>query len=159
MKDYDKIIEKRNKMWDNATRQEKKILVCKDVLSMIEMPNYIVNQGHYLNFPEATGYQGHVKDFSNEHIQKDLLSGGVTCTACARGQMMLSRFRFKGVGGMENMLCDNFGTETALQDAFDKEELGFIEAIFEMDPQYAKDMGPWSLSQLLVNFQFGLSLS
>lgn len=126
----EKMIKDRNTQWESSSREEKRMLICRDVLDIIRTSRSIsVVQGTYCDVEEDIW---HIKPVD---IQKGLLdTGGLGCTVCARGAMMISRFRFKGTKG--SVLSNNSAqmTSRALQGVFSDGELRAIEKVFEREP-------------------------
>jgi hypothetical protein len=126
---WNNIIEERNQQWKQASRKEKKLIICKEVISMINAGKVRVRQGVYCNTEYSESYSG--------NLQKGILVGQISCTACARGTMMLAKFGFNDkwneYKSIDSVLsnADDQDTVHALKEVFTEDELFAIETIFE----------------------------
>ena len=133
------------KTWEEMSRTERKVILCKDVLARIKQERLTVNWGFYINgiyrLPEILGRE----KFEGAVTPDDCLSIEKNCAVCARGALLLSRIRlFNSVdwGGLR--YAGNLGvvqeqTTDILSEAFYYEELLAIEAAFEARNDEAND--------------------
>ncbi len=139
MRKIDEIIKERNQQWDSADRTRKKLLIARDVISMLDVPKYKIH-AHRGYFTAANSSDNNPKeDALNESscgAQDLFLENKVSCSVCARGAMMLSKFRFKGIEPFEILKNDQDATEKALTEAFTSDELNMIESMFETHPYH-----------------------
>jgi hypothetical protein len=125
------------KTWEEMSRTERKVILCKDVLARIKQERLTVNWGFYINgiyrLPEILGRE----KFDEPVTPDDCLVIEKHCEVCARGALLLSRIRlfnsvewedlksFGGIGIVQEHTTD------ILSEAFSPEELLAIEAAFE----------------------------
>lgn len=140
-----KLIQKNNKIWESSTIQERRVLVCKDVLAQLKARKYIARSGQWV---ETVGVKplGENGRSLQEIICNDELP---TCKCCALGGLMLSTVKYANNVIIDidynrhSMTFDTALTDwadhsptstsasTQLRKVFDARTLENIEALFE----------------------------
>lgn len=123
MKNVDEIIRENNAKWEAADVTERKMMICKDVLLMLSIPSYNIENKVYCQV--GNGHSDPRKAFVQDQVR---------CNVCAKGAMMVSRFRLgesKEIHKNPSYWNDNYTTMKALNDVFDEWELNKIESVFE----------------------------
>ena len=129
------------KSWEEMSRAERKVVLCKDVLARIELEKLTVAQGSYMgnvyNLPAVASKPE--AEFSGSVTPDDCLLMEKHCAVCARGALLLSRIRlFNSVEWddlkvNDNLRINQYQTSKVLSEAFYPEELLAIEAAFEAE--------------------------
>lgn len=127
----ERMIERRNQKWNATDRTGKKLLICEDVLSMLKISKYQITPGTYCKIPGTHRSWG--EDLGSLGGRGGLLENKITCEVCARGAMMLSKFRFAGSDAFSRSgtLDSAELTRSELDEVFTKDELKRIESVFE----------------------------
>lgn len=137
-----KEIAKRNKLFKQASPNEKRVLIAKDVINLIKSKKITPTSGEWV-FPYYTDYY----KVKNKSFQKTFLAGNVQeCECCALGSMMVSCTLFKNkvkVKELDNGLLDyptiqNDRSEDIMgfRGIFSHDQCMLIEIAFEQGDGY-----------------------
>jgi hypothetical protein len=141
-----KLIEKNNKIWESSTIQERRVLVCKDVLAQLKARKYFARSGTWVETKMAKPL-GKTGRSLQEIICNDELP---TCRCCALGGLMLSTVKYANNVNLEYSDDDHHrlsyhtkdtdflahsptstSASAQLRKVFDARTLENIEALFE----------------------------
>lgn len=116
------------------TRKEKKVAIAKDVIANIHMKklNVKANNGYVESSDKDLEYD---KDILCQYLPSEQVAELLkpSCQICARGAMMICKVaKFDNFDLGRYSLEEELSTTEALKDAFSEEELGQIEAAFEL---------------------------
>lgn len=112
------------------SREDRAVLVAKDVLSQLAAKKYVPQSGTYIEFTDGVSRKGQIKDeFSS--IEK--------CKVCALGSIIMSsthfgnRLTFEGLGAQSCMTTNEElpAVSELLKSVFDPHMLLLIETAFE----------------------------
>lgn len=139
-----------SKKWEELTRAERRVEICKDALKQLERCDF-TGEGAYIQALEPFCRYTRADNYSTTMITKEeveLLFR--TCQACARGGLLLARIhRFNSipwrlltgtqkpsVGGFSSGSIGPQETTEGLKGAFSEYQLCLIECAFEQSVTY-----------------------
>ncbi len=139
-----RIIERRRKVFTEATPSQRRVLVAKDVIKQINDNKIIADTGNWVtNLP--TNWIGSPSYNKDESLQCRMLGDPeFSCTACALGSIMVSLVGFKnqvkttGAGSVLSWqhLRRKSSDVIGIQKLFSKKQLSMIEIAFERGSGY-----------------------
>jgi hypothetical protein len=142
-----KEIAERNKLFKQASPADKRVLIAKDVINLIESKKIIPTSGEWVS-PDYSNYNDHDYDAMQKHsFQKTFLEGSVKkCECCALGSMMVSCTLFKNKvkmaqlddGAMDYPTIQNHRSQDFMgfRNIFSHDQCMLIEIAFEQGKGY-----------------------
>lgn len=125
-------IDTRNKLFRAANDAEKRVLIAKDILSMMKSKKIVAATGKWVHIDENLEYEA--------SLQTCLLDNKLTCQCCALGSIMVSLVAFKNnITGEDyyHDYLDYIGIHQGKKDKlgiktlFGEEQLQLIEVAYE----------------------------
>lgn len=124
-------IKEANKEYKKASRNERKVMIAKDVLALLKKKEITASDGYYVHGREA--FRENYVDFKTGVTQQQLLDGDwlkqEECECCAKGALFLAKRRIGG--GEKAIISLNFNSSNPLGDAFSNQEWDLVEGLFE----------------------------
>lgn len=134
-------IEKRNKAFNNASAEEKRVLIAKDVLKQVGKGRIVPTSGSWVYIPDT--FVAEDASFQEEFL-KESKSDIKTCECCALGSMVVSCTLFKNDASIDDV---EDGASPGgkvfnknLKPFFSKYQLKLIEIAFETGYGYYTPM-------------------
>lgn len=136
--EYEVEINRRNKLFANASIREKRVLIARDVLSQITNQHFVPRRGRFIS-PSKNKYGG----FSarrGENLREAVLKSDLVCDCCALGSLMLSCTLFNNNIPIEDQFTYDLGytldRKEEIPNSFNKyfslTQLVLIENAFEL---------------------------
>lgn len=130
-KNYNDRVRRANKRFEEATPEEKRVIIAKDVLAQLAIGKIKATPGEYLGLTSET-YDA-LEDKPNAELC-DIFKGVKSCGACALGSIFVSAVIFQDqLKAREASLDDSWFMRSYLDDngLFSKRQLIMIENAFE----------------------------
>jgi hypothetical protein len=140
--DITRIINNNNKIWANASKRERRVLLAKDVIAQINAGKVIPAQSTWIS-----SSNGRQLVAGGGSVQRAIISGEIPkCECCALGGLMLSAIKYcNNVNAEEGEYFIGFTTHVTpnsqqvddaatrlLYDVFDPRTVQATEAVYEM---------------------------
>ena len=140
-----KEIKRRNSLFKNATKAERRVMIAEDVIQQIKAKKFIPTSGVFATSDVISSLEGGSDD--DRSIREILLSTNATCDCCALGGMMLSCTLFNNKENVSDWTdhFENLGVSVEESDSrikngfkqiFSKSQLELIEIAFETGDGY-----------------------
>lgn len=134
-KKLNQIIKKNNLKFEKASKSEKVLMICKDVIETMKLRNIILEKGSYISSRDEDVKTRKGYDLKESLSQTSLLSCSTKCTVCMKGGLFLSRQR---VGGNTPYGYLDLANENPLSDIFTDKQWHSLEYLFENWSQDSK---------------------
>lgn len=159
-------IRDRNRRYRNATPEQKRVMVARDVLQQIEFEKYQPSCGVYLNIPRLTEFKADLEATTPWHggflyeeyqakinanltapLRESLEEADIKCRVCALGAVYMSAVRMRNDATLANAVSGGIRVSRQVTDLFDLEQRDLIESCFEGMPMYSLEHGYGSLAR------------
>lgn len=133
LKKINKKIEIRNKIFETASKTEKRILIAKDIMAQIKSKKFKAVCGIYTETSDACVK---AEDLDSTSLQVGLEVSNVICECCAKGAIVLSKIRFANEVDIYKNIERNptiYNDPAKIKDIFSIKQLDLMESAFEVE--------------------------
>jgi hypothetical protein len=125
--DFNKYIEESNKAFLEATPEQKRVMIAKDVLARMEADN----------LKASTGKVVAIKNIGSSAPLKEIVNSGIECEVCGKGALLcaivgrVNEFSYGDIRNEENIHRPTAKYHQKLSEFFPLEQIDLIETAFE----------------------------